>query len=124
MNSMSFLLVVASVSLNAFAQVLLRSAAIRVGPLPAAWPEAPAFILTVVCSPYLIMGMACYAISIGIWFTVLARVQVSAAYPFLSIGYVITAFIGYFLLQEQVTLARWFGIAMICAGLFFVAEST
>ena len=52
--------------------------------------------------PYILTGMACYAVSLVVWIMALSRVPVSIAYPMLSIGYVINAFVAYF----------WFGEAL------------
>jgi multidrug transporter EmrE-like cation transporter len=67
--------------------------------------------------------MACYCLSIGIWLIVLSRLEVSAAYPLLSIGYIITAVVGYFFLDENVDSSRIAGIALICVGIVFISRS-
>ncbi len=45
------------------------------------------------------------------------------AYPLLSIGFIITAIIGYFYLDESVSLTRIAGIALICFGIVVVSRS-
>ena len=67
--------------------------------------------------------MTCYALSIGIWLIVLGKTEVSVAYPLLSIGFIITAIIGYFYLDESVSLTRIAGIALICFGIVVVSRS-
>ena len=54
---------------------------------------------------------------------ILSRVEVSFAYPFVSLGFVFVAIIGYFLFNENVTFARIIGISLICIGVFFVSKS-
>lgn len=66
---------------------------------------------------YIWGGMACYAISILVWLVVLSKVEVSYAYPFLSIGYIVTAFIGYFFLGESMGMSKIIGILTICVGI-------
>ena len=53
----------------------------------------------------------------------LSRVEVSIAYPMLSIGYVVNALAAYYLLGESVTPARLLGIGIIILGVFIVARS-
>ncbi len=117
-----FAIILGSVALNALAQVLLRKAMLSVSALPPE-PSAIRYALSVAMEPWLIGGMMCYAISILIWLYVLSKTEVSVAYPFLSIGYVIAAAMGFFFLGENVTLARMFGIALICSGLVFISRS-
>lgn len=45
------------------------------------------------------------------------------AYPLLSIGYIITAIIGYYFLGENVNLTRIAGIALICFGIVVISRS-
>jgi multidrug transporter EmrE-like cation transporter len=121
MNAATFALVLFSVSLNAMAQVVLRKA-MTAGPLPPA-SDVVALSFALVGNLWLWAGMACYAASIGLWLIVLSRVEVSAAYPMLSIGYVIAAVMGFFFLGENVGIERIAGIALIGAGVMLVARA-
>ena len=121
MNFATFTLVLVSVSLNALAQVVLRKA-MTVGTLPPAH-EVVALGFALASNLWLWAGMACYAASIGLWLVVLKRVEVSAAYPMLSIGYVIAAVLGLVFLGEQVGPMRIAGIALIGAGVVMIART-
>jgi multidrug transporter EmrE-like cation transporter len=54
---------------------------------------------------------------------VLSRVEVSFAYPLLSVGYIVTAIAGYYLFQENLSITRIAGILIICVGVYFVTKS-
>jgi multidrug transporter EmrE-like cation transporter len=119
----TFILAIFSVSLNAAAQIFLRKTMVGVGPLPDDWSQLISYAFAIVFNPWFIAGMACYAVSIGVWLIVLSKLEVSVAYPLLSVGYVITTLVGFLFLGENVTLLRVFGIALICGGLLFVART-
>lgn len=122
MSPALFGLIVASVTLNALAQVTLRKAMLVGGSLPPlSEPARLAFAL--LGNPWLWGGMACYAVSILLWLVVLGRAEVSVAYPMLSIGYVIAAVLGVVYLGEVVTLARGGGIALICLGVLVLSRT-
>jgi multidrug transporter EmrE-like cation transporter len=118
-----FLLAVGSISLNACAQIALRKTMLAVGGPPNYLEGALAFTFAILTTPWFILGMACYAVSIGVWLIVLSKTEVSAAYPLLSIGYVITAIVGALFLGEHVSLIRIAGIGLICAGITLIAQS-
>ncbi|MGH7155332.1 MAG: EamA family transporter, partial [Acetobacteraceae bacterium] len=59
----------------------------------------------------------------GLWLAVLSRVPVSAAYPMISIGFVIVALLGWAFLGETLTPTRVAGIAFICCGVLLVSRS-
>ena len=66
---------------------------------------------------------ALYAISVVFWILALSRVDVSIAYPMLSIGYIVSALAGWLLFSESVGPARVAGIVVIIAGVWLVARS-
>ena len=123
MSPAIFLVALASVSLNALAQISLRSAMIRVPPVPSALAPLPEFLLSLVTNLWFLAGMGCYAVSIGLWLAVLSKTEVSLAYPLLSVGYIITAVAGYFWLGEHVNGVRILGILFIGVGIFFISRS-
>jgi multidrug transporter EmrE-like cation transporter len=115
-------LILVSVSFNAFAQVVLRLAMLRLGPVPSI-SDPVELALTFIRNFYLWGGVACYVISLATWLAVLSRTQVSIAYPMLSIGYIIATVLGVAFLGETVNPARVGGIMLICLGVAFVART-
>jgi multidrug transporter EmrE-like cation transporter len=112
-------LILASVSLNALAQILLRLGARTV---TASEPGLAALLASAFQLPVL-GGLACYSGSLLLWFYVLGRVEVSFAYPFLSLGFVLVALAGWQWLGEPMPLARVAGIGIIFVGVLVVARS-
>ena len=68
-------------------------------------------------------GLACYAVSVVIWILALTRVEVSVAYPMLSLGYIANAIGAWWLFGEAVTPTRFGGILVIALGTWVVARS-
>jgi multidrug transporter EmrE-like cation transporter len=73
--------------------------------------------------PHILGGIACYVVSVVVWILALSRVEVSIAYPLLSLGYVINAIAAWYWLGESVTPLRLLGIGIIVLGCFVVARS-
>jgi drug/metabolite transporter (DMT)-like permease len=117
----SLFLILSSVSLNALAQVVLRKAMLLMLPLGAS--ASFQFARKLLSNPYLWAGLCCYTLSIGLWLAVLSKVQVSIAYPMLSIGYIIAAVLGGLFLQESIGTYRILGIAVICVGVILISRS-
>lgn len=122
MSIATFALIFVSVSLNALAQVVLRLAMLKLGPVPPIG-DPVALILIFIRNIYLLAGLACYVISLATWLAVLSRTQVSIAYPMLSIGYIIATALGVFFLGETIVPIRVGGIALICVGVALVART-
>lgn len=108
-----------SVALNSFAQIFIKKGMMSLGPLSL----SADFILKGLVNFHLWMGMFCYGISVLSWMVVLSKVNVSVAYPFLSLGFILSAVIAYYAFGEPLTLYKIIGIALICAGLVFLTIS-
>jgi multidrug transporter EmrE-like cation transporter len=123
MNAVSFSLLMTGVLLNAGAQLLLKAGTNAVGVfafsrdnlVPVGWELAT--------EPHILGGLACYVISVIVWIMALSRVEVSIAYPMLSVGYVVNALAAWYLFGEAVTLTRIAGIGIIIVGVYIVARS-
>src|SRR5471032_1521210 len=123
MNALSFSLLMTGVMLNAGAQLLLKAGTNSVGAfeyssaniIPIGWKLAT--------EPHIIGGLGCYVISVVVWIMALSRVEVSIAYPLLSVGYVVNAIAAYYLFGEAVTPMRLTGIAVIIVGVWIVTRS-
>ena len=123
MNLVSFSLVLAGVLLNAAAQLLLKAGTNHVGAFAFTPDNVLPIGLRLAGEPFVLGGLACYVISVVIWIMALSRVEVSLAYPMLSIGYVVNAVAAWYLFGEAVTAQRMVGIATIIIGVFLVARS-
>ena len=123
MNAVSFGLIAAGVLLNTFAQLLLKAGANSIGRFEFALSHALEIGLKFIANPYILGGMACYAVSLVVWLMALSRVEVSVAYPMLSVGFALNAVLAWWLLGEPVTMQRVAGIAIIIVGVTIVARS-
>ena len=123
MSAIAFALVLTGVLLNAAAQLLIKAGAETVGQFSFTvsniWHAGLHFAL----QWQILLGLVCYAVSVVVWILALTRVQVSMAYPMLSLGYVVTAFAAWWLFGEALTIQKLVGIAIIIVGVILVARA-
>jgi len=72
---------------------------------------------------HILTGILFYAVSLVFWFYVLSQLPLSKAYPLVSIGYIISIFLGYYLLNEPLTTYKIIGVILICVGVVFISLS-
>jgi len=72
---------------------------------------------------YLWISAFCYVVSMVLWLVVLSKVDVSYAYPFLSIGYILAAIVGHFAFHESLPPVRIIGILIICIGVILISRN-
>jgi multidrug transporter EmrE-like cation transporter len=121
---MIFALILLGVLLNVGAQLLLKTGMSQIGHFEFTMANAFPVGMKVIANTPIISGLCLYVVSVGVWLLVLSRVQVSYAYPMLSMGYVINAIAAYYLFGEPLSSMRMLGIFIIIAGVYVVAKTT
>ncbi len=123
MKGSQLALVLTGVLLNAVAQLLLKAGAGALADVELRVGNAALIAGRLVLNPPIIAGLFCYAISVVVWILALARVEVSVAYPMLSVGYVLNALAAWWLFGENLSATRIAGIGIILIGVWLVARS-
>lgn len=72
-------------------------------------------------SPLIWGGMICFGASAGLWLLVLGKLEVSMAYPLISLGVVLTTLAGIFILGESVSIYKVFGVSLVIAGVLVLS---
>ncbi|MFM9967106.1 MAG: SMR family transporter [Burkholderiales bacterium] len=124
MSAVSFSLLLMGVLLNAGAQLLLKAGTNAVGHFEFTMENVLPVGMKLAMEPHILGGMFCYVVSLVVWIMGLSRVEVSVAYPLLSIGYVINAIAAWYLFGESVSALRLTGIGFIIVGVYLVARSS
>ena len=112
-----------TVMTNAAAQLMLKHGMMALGPLTFASVNPLLKVLQIVFSPWVFAGLLMFVVSMASHLYVLSKVELSFAYPFLSLAYVAVAVFAYFLFREDLNAWRIAGIAFICVGTVLIAQS-
>jgi multidrug transporter EmrE-like cation transporter len=116
-------LILSGVLLNALAQLSIKQGMRTIGPFSFDLNNLLRMATTIGFNPFILAGLVCYVVSVVLWILVLSRVEVSYAYPILSVGYILTAFAGWLLFNESMDLTRWVGIGVICFGVWLITRT-
>jgi drug/metabolite transporter (DMT)-like permease len=81
------------------------------------WTQA----ISAIANPWVAAGIVCLCVFFGSYLASLSWADLTFVLPATAIGYVVLALLSKFFLHEQISLARWAGIALITAGVGFVA---
>lgn len=114
-------LIAFSVACSALAQVALRYGMRGAAMQAAMGLGALATIRAVLLSLPVVGGLTLYAVSAASWLFVLARLEVSVAYAFVALGFLLTMAFGCLLLGEPFTARKLFGTVAVVFGLWLVA---
>jgi multidrug transporter EmrE-like cation transporter len=119
----AFALVMTGVLLNAVAQLALKASVSDTGIISLDMQSLMSSAGSLVTNLWLWVGLICYGISVVVWILALSRVDVSIAYPMLSIGYIVNAIAASHLFDEPLGISKVVGIGIIIVGVYILARS-
>ncbi len=119
----TIMLILIATALGVIGQMMLKQGMGAMGPLALTLDSTPSIILRIVTSPMVIGGLLIYGIGTFFWLITLSRIDLSVAYPFVSLNHIIIFLLAWLVLHEQVNPLRAAGVIVICAGMLMVARS-
>jgi multidrug transporter EmrE-like cation transporter len=119
----AFALVMTGVLLNAIAQLALKASVSDTGIINLDMQSLLSSAGSLASNLWLWLGLICYAISVVVWILALSRVDVSIAYPMLSVGYIVNAIAASQLFNEPMGIGKVIGIGIIMLGVYVLARS-
>lgn len=119
----TIMLILIATALGVIGQMMLKQGMGAMGPLALSLDTAPGIVWRIVTSPMVIGGLLVYGIGTFFWLITLSRIELSVAYPFVSLNHIIIFLLAWLVLHEQVNPLRAAGVLVICAGMLMVARS-
>jgi drug/metabolite transporter (DMT)-like permease len=116
-----FAIILVSVALGATGQILFKVGMQSFGQvtITGIWTQ----LIGILSVPYIPVGFLCFGVSSILWLAIVSKLELSYAYPMVSLGYVIVILASWWLLREELSFLRLLGVAFICAGVALVSKS-
>ena len=109
-------IILISVLLGVLGQIGFKYGAVRI-------PDTGTLIEKAITAWPIGIGIMFYAVSTILWIYILRYVELSYAYPMLSLGYVLIFIASYFLFNEPISSLRVMGLICIIIGIILVSRS-
>ena len=116
-------LILFTVFTNFLSQIMLKKGMTMIPKFELTWNGLISSAFDVLFNWYIVFGILVMVISMASHLVVLSRVEISFAYPFLGLSFVLITAYGYFALAEAVTMWRVMGVLLICSGVALVART-
>ena len=123
MNIGTFGFILTGIFLNAIAQLLLKKGTNAIGAIHLTAENWFSIGVQLATQLPIIGGLTCYVVSVVVWIIGLSRVDVTIAYPLISIGYIVNAFGAWYFLGEIMSLQRMLAIGVIIIGVALLVKS-
>lgn len=109
--------------LGAVAQVLMKIGMQRHGKPNTQLKTLHKEVIRMYLGKYVFMGIILYSMSFLIWLFVISKIDLSYAYPLVSMNFVLIAVFSKIFFRENVSRKRWLSIALILVGVILVTLS-
>lgn len=116
------LLLFGTIAMAASAQLLMKLGA---GQLEVALLDSGVirFLIRVLTTPAILVGLCLYGISAFLWILVLSKVELSYAYPMIAAGYILVALLSWGIFHERMTAMKGAALLVIALGVVLLGLS-
>lgn len=119
---LDYLYIVATISLTVYGQLILKWRIAKFGSLPTDLFEKLKFLISLFLDPAIFSGFAAAFLASLAWMAAMTKFELSHAYPFMSLNFVVVLLLSGWLLSEPVTLQRALGVGLIVLGTVVAAR--
>jgi multidrug transporter EmrE-like cation transporter len=117
MSSLSnYLYIALTIALTVYGQIAIKMQVALAGAMPAAGGDKLVFLIKLLLNPWIISAFAAAFLASISWMGAMTKFQLSHAYPFMSLNFVIVLLLGAWLFNEPLSMPRVIGVALICLG--------
>jgi len=117
-----YLYIFATIGFTVYGQLILKWRIASFGPLPADTVDKLRFLISLLFDPAIFSGFAAAFLASLAWMAAMTKFDLSHAYPFMSLNFVVVLSLSSWLLNEPVTFQKVLGIILIVLGTLVAAR--
>ena len=119
---MNYLYIALTIALTVFGQIAIKMQVAHAGALPEAGGDKLAFLIRLLLNPWIIAAFAAAFLASISWMGAMTKFELSHAYPFMALNFVIVLLLSAWLFNEPLSVTRMIGVALICIGTVVAAQ--
>ncbi len=112
-----------TIAFTVYGQLVLKWRISQYSDLPQLTSEKLIFLAKLFLDPYLISGLASAFIASLFWLMAMTKFEISYAYPFMSLAFVLVMIFSVFVFNETLTYHKTFGLIFIVVGIIITSRS-
>lgn len=113
----------ATIGLTVYGQLILKWRIAQFGPLPVGLTDKLKFLSWLLFDPAIFSGFVAAFLASFAWMAAMTKFDLSHAYPFMSLNFVVVLLLSDWLLSEPMTLQKALGVGLIVLGTVVAARS-
>ncbi len=117
-----FFFIALTIALTVYGQLVFKWQVDLAGQVPSGLAEQIGFVLRLLVNPWVISSFAAAFLGSLTWMGALTQFELSFAYPFMSLAYVVVMVFSYWLFREPLTMPKVIGTLVVILGLFIITR--
>lgn len=119
---MSYLYVLLTILLTVYGQIVIKWQVLKVGSLPQGTSDKILFMLQLLLNPWIVSALAAAFLASFFWMAAMTKLQLSHAYPFMGLTFVVVMLASGFFFHEPITTLKVVGVVLIVLGLTVASQ--
>ncbi|MEQ7050298.1 EamA family transporter [Paenibacillaceae sp. P-4] len=119
---MGYLFIASTILFTVYGQLIIKFRVNKYGPLPDGLSEKMSYMLHLLIDPLILSGFLSAFIASFFWMAALTKFDISHAYPFMSLSFVLVFVLSIIFFNEPFTVNKLIGIGFIILGIIFIAK--
>jgi multidrug transporter EmrE-like cation transporter len=115
-------LVALTVLLTVYGQLIVKWRVLQAGPLPADLTGKAGFLAGLLFDPWVMSSMFAALLAALSWMAAMTKLELSYAYPFMSLAFVLVLILSAVIFHEAVTVPKVLGMVLVIAGLTVASQ--
>jgi len=117
-----YLYIFATIGFTVYGQLILKWRIAQFGSLPSGLTEKFRFLVSLLLDPVIFSGFAAAFLASLAWMAAMTKFDLSHAYPFMSLNFVVVLLLSSWILSEPLTSQKILGVGMIVLGTVVAAR--
>jgi drug/metabolite transporter (DMT)-like permease len=114
--------IVATILFTVYSQLIIRWQVAAAGSLPGDLSGKIGYILHLLLNPWILSGIIATFLSGVSWMLTMTKFEISYAYPFVSLNYILVLAAGFLLFNEVMNAPKLVGSVLVILGIIVVAR--
>jgi drug/metabolite transporter (DMT)-like permease len=119
---LDYIYIFLTIAFTVYGQLIFKWRIGGFGPLPEDTFEKLKFLISLLCDPAIFSGFVAAFLASLAWMGAMTKFDLSYAYPFMSLNFVVVLVLSVWFLGEPLTISKALGIAMIVLGTVVAAR--
>jgi drug/metabolite transporter (DMT)-like permease len=105
-----------------YSQLIMRWQVSLAGPLPHSTSAQIGYVTELLFNPWVVSGIGATFLAGVSWMLAMTKFEISYAYPFVSLNYILVLATGFLFFQETMSITKLAGSALVIAGIIVIAK--